>query len=538
MATPSADASTEDLVEELQLHEVILQSLDEQRPDAVEEKQEIIDTIKGLQTRLAQLTGESPPESQHDSSFSHEYAPALPSTLSGAQMDGAYDVSPFDFSPRGAPSPRSPLRQFEGNAPFPVRKRRHNSELSDNMQPPTKRPQGNDPPRSSNPQIESTQNSGDLDADSRELRLLLGLDDEDTMVAFQDEQKAAEDWLRKRTEQERRDREFARVLHDSLLDQPQPTPASSTPQRELGTKGYGPRDEGSAKLHRGLFDQPRPSSAISSSSTDYSGASLDLPLSPAPKPQLPLPIRNNHMSGVSRFPTNGHFQRLPDPFHSTSKGQLAPKHLTPLNKHGADDDDIQEITRNDFRPRDQSVRNRNQAHGYSRHYRPPPTGLSDVSYSPNMHMLTKELPYSNLAPLPPNYSPLEMMPLDSKSGLNGATGPAPMYDPNGATGSSPMYGPNVMHNTMARLNAGRQLLQQAGKSVWGGLPDMLSSHSNPYGPQSTDPLGSAINYGSEFNFNNTGTLDFLKYTLLINLACVDVVANLNCSQWVLWRRQR
>ena len=39
MATPSHDASIEDVLEDLQLHEVILQSLDEQRPDAAEERE-------------------------------------------------------------------------------------------------------------------------------------------------------------------------------------------------------------------------------------------------------------------------------------------------------------------------------------------------------------------------------------------------------------------------------------------------------------------------------------------------------------------
>ena len=57
MAASSVNAAVDDLVEDLQLHEVILQSLDEQRPDAVEERQEIVDTIKDLQTKLAQLRG-------------------------------------------------------------------------------------------------------------------------------------------------------------------------------------------------------------------------------------------------------------------------------------------------------------------------------------------------------------------------------------------------------------------------------------------------------------------------------------------------
>lgn len=513
MTTPFADASAESLMEDLQLHEVILQSLDEQRPDAIEERQEIIDTINGLQTQLAQLHGEALSESRHYSSSSHEHTPPFSSTFAGAQMDGSFDVSPFDNSPRGTPSPPPPLRQSEGNlshAPFPIRKRRHDSELSDNTQPPTKRPQGNKPSHSSNSQIEPTQNSEEFDDGAEELRQLLGLDNEDTMAAFQDEQKKAEEWLRKRNEQERRDGEFARTLHDSLFDRP---PASSVPHRESEHKGHEHRYGEPTRLHRGLFDQPRPTSAISSSSTDYSGSSLDLPLSPAQKPQLPLPLRNNIMPGSPSFPTNMHPQRLSDPFHSAGKAQLAPKHLTPFKKYGYDNEDVQEITRNDFRPRDQDVHNRNRVHAYSR---PPPTEPPGVYYSPNMHMPPKELPYDgkpSLAPRPPQYSPLGMAPLGSESGPNGAPGPGPMY------------GPNVLQNTMARLSAGRQLLQQAGRSVWGGLPGMLSSPSNPYGLQSTDPIGHAIEYGSEFNFNNTETLDFLKYSLLYVLACIYAVAN-------------
>ncbi|ODM22578.1 hypothetical protein SI65_00167 [Aspergillus cristatus] len=460
MADPSNDASIEDIMEDLQLHEVILQSLDEQRPDAVDERQEILDTIKSLQSQLARRRGEPSPK---PSPINNLATPAPPSSamLSAAQLDGAYDVSPFDDS--APPPPRWGQDQSPSFTPaqrshdLSIRKRPHTDEFSDGMRPPAKRIQSDAylPPTSS--QLDqSTQDDSDEYDGADDLRQLLGLDDEDTMLAFQDEQRKAEQWLKERKEQERRDEEYARMLHDGLFERPRERPQEQP--REI----------------------PRPASAQSSPYTYYSGSSLPFPTSPAPTP-APAQAQAPTLPAID-------LTRLFHPAHESSSASLRsvsdrqPRHLMssfnsnkapptnaqlPSLKQESDDSDIQEITPSDFwaRPRGSSfVRNE-------------PPGM----WTPSM----------GLSPMPP----YKQMSQAYNSVYQPAPGPSAFE---AGSGPGPMYGPNVLQNTMARLNAGRQLLDQAGRSVYGGFPGI------PF--KTEDAISRTLDYG----FNNP-TFDSLGF---------------------------
>lgn len=451
-------------MEDLQLHEVILQSLDEQRPDAVDERQEILDIIQSLQSQLARLRGEpSPKPGSEDNSATPTLASSM---LSATQLDGSYDVSRFDDSP---PPPRWGLGLGQGEssnfAPaqqshdLSILKRRYTDDSSDGMRPPNKRIQSDAylPPTSSQLAPSTQEDSDEFDS-ADELRQLLGLDDEDTMVAFQDEQRKAEEWLKERKDQERRDEEYARMLHDGLFERPREQP------REL------PRE------------LPRPASAQSSTSTYYSGSSIPFPASPAPTPasaqaQAKAPtlpaLRLDPVDQTRLFPPahqSPYMRSVPDrqPRHlmssfNSNKTPLTDRQLPSL-KQESDDSDIQEITPNDFwaRPRDPSF----AGHGLDK---PPAMWTSNLGF-PSMP------PYQHMSQTyHPVYQP--------------TSGPSAFET---APGLGPMYGPNVLQNTMARLNAGRHLLDQAGKSVYGGFPGSSAFKSE-------DAISRTLDYG----FNNS-----------------------------------
>lgn len=471
MAASSVNAAVDDLVEDLQLHEVILQSLDEQRPDAVEERQEIVDTIKDLQTKLAQLRGEPPQKPQQYLSV-RQSTPTSSSAGSIGQVDGGYEASPFDNSSRQSPQP-FPSQHAGGEGerqrgPFPIRKRRLSSESSVNTQPPSKRPQANDPPRS-NPQTESSQGGDEFDEGGEELRMLLGLDNADTMAAFQDEQKQAEEELKKKKDQERRDAEFARVLHESVFEQQQPTSTAVPAQREPEHKAHQHRDDHAARFRAGLFNQPRPTSAISDSSSNSSKVSIDpqVPgMPPKPSSTGAFPQSNTSVSGTSPFMTHVHPQAQANRLNPHTMAQPLPKVPTSLAKQGVLDDDIQEINRNEFQPRNRV---------YSTSYTPP--ALAGPG----------------------------MVPVKGEGGLN-----CPLR-------SGSMNSPNSLRNTMARLSAGRQMLQEAGKSVWGGLPKI-------YDAVTADPMRDVIQNGYDSGFTNTTADDYMKYVL----PCYPNVSRYSC----------
>jgi len=453
-------------MEDLQLHEVILQSLDEQRPDAVDERQEILDIIESLQSQLARHRSQSSPRSSPKNN-SATSAPLSSAMLSAVQFDGAYDVSPFgDSPPPPPPPPRWGQNQSPSFAPaqrsddLSIRKRRHTDVSSDGMRPPTKRIQSDAylPPTSS--QLDqSTQDDSDEYDGADDLRQLLGLDDEDTMLAFQDEQRKAEQWLKERKEQERQDEEYARMLHDGLFERPRERPREQL--REL----------------------PRPASAQSSTSTYYSGSSLPFPASPAPTP-APTQAQAPTLPGIDQarlFPpphqsSSAFLRGVSDRQFRPSMSSFNPTKSLPTNtqlpslKQESDDSDIQEITPSDFwtRPQDPSfVRN----------------GLDK-----SKGMWTSSV---ELSPMP---SPQQMS-QTYNSVYQSAPGSSAFET---GSGLGPMYGPSVLQNTMARLNAGRQLLDQAGRSVYGGFP------STPF--KTEDAISHTLDYG----FNNP-TFDSLGF---------------------------
>lgn len=507
MASPPNDASVEDIIEDLQLHEVILQSLDESRPDASGERQEVLDTIKGLETRLAQARGDLLPASQ-DYSLSSDrmMTPASASTMSRAQVDGGYDMSPFDNTPPRWDRSPSPLllrpagaQAPHSHGPFPIRKRQHNTNFSEDFRPPAKRIQSSDFPPSSSRRAESPQSSEGFDEGADELRQLLGLDSEDTMAAFQDEQRKAEQWLKDRKEQERRDEEFARMLNEDLLDRHSSPVSEIEPgiiqdehREDVPVPGFRP----------GLFDEPRPRSALSSS-TSYSGSSVSFPMGPAPGPQ-PFPGYRQPAPATSRPMATPFPPSLLSKLRPSETGQLG--RLSPF-KQDSDDSDIQEITSNDFRPHHRNPFDRNRVPAYSLAYRFGtndkttfgPDDPTNVYASPGVRQILGGPPLyekPSLVPQSPSYTPLGMAPLGS----------APR--PSGFPGPGPAYGPNVLQNTMARLNAGRELLQQAGKSVYGGLPSIFPS-SELDGSRPLDPISHTMGFG--FENLHYDSLDYLKY---------------------------
>lgn len=442
-----------------------------------------METIKDLEMRLAQLRGDPSPhpsQDHHRPSSSYLETPDPYPRMHPAQLDGGggFDVSPFGESPpRWDHSPGSPPSTFpsmshlpgteRSSGPFPVRKRRHATESSsDDMQPPMKRVLGDEPPRPSSPTA-STSNSEHFDDGADELRRLLGLDNEDTMMAFQDEQRKAEQWLKERKDQERRDEEYARMLHD------------------------------------GLSEQPRPASSRSFASTNYSGSSLPFPEAPmGPDPVLgdgnpsfprysqPAPAPTSHTQEILSRPPYGKSNLLPDPRRSLPGiGMRQPVSHSPseLFKGDSDDSDIQEITPKDFHPSIRTPSYPSHAHPYN----------SSGLYNRNMQEPSRILPWdrSSQPSCNPVYSPYGVAPSSSDAPLG------------------PMYGPSVLQNTMARLNAGRSLLQQAGRSIWGGLPGALPSQKDPYSYRGgSDPISQTMNQAFRNGpLDNYSSIDYIKY---------------------------
>ncbi|RHZ54205.1 hypothetical protein CDV55_100066 [Aspergillus turcosus] len=461
MANIGEDASIEDLEDDLQLHQVILQSLNEQRPNAVEERQELLDIIRDLETRLARLRrgGQATPETR--SPVARSGTPGSP--LPQAQLDGATISHSNDarrppqwgsFSPYrpGLPvSGRSSYGSDDDDLDRPLGRgsthRRASSSSSSAMSPPRvpaglplaaessrkrrrqsssgglnlARPQKRvtDDRRPSNSSTASSgAHQGQLNDESEELKRLLGLDNDDTLRALQEEQRKAEQWLEERKEQERRDEEYARMLMN------------------------------------GLYEPPRPASAHSTVSTNYSGSSIQFP-SEAPLAYRgeagPSSIHQHHSINtplVDRSRSSYGFQPSPE---SRDSGI---QHLPLITLRDSDDSDIAEISPRDFR--------NGQARLQS-HPRLYPSYNARTGHSPNRQSMARYVPGTHPS-IPPGHPP-----------------------------QGSVYGPNVLHNTMARLQASREMLQQAGRSVFEGF----TSYFTPSGPSGLPKgLSAADHYDS------------------------------------------
>ncbi|KAF4267990.1 hypothetical protein KXX13_007896 [Aspergillus fumigatus] len=459
MTNITEDASIDDLEDDLQLHQVILQSLNEQRPNAVEEIQEILDVIRDLETRLARLRrgGQATPQTR--SPVTSSGTPKSP--LSQAQLDGAAPprpngaLSPPQWGSSAMSPPRRPYQRALDISPYrpgfsisrsssyghddddldrplgrgtthmcassssamsssrklaglPLeaessRKRRRQSSSGDlNFLRPQKRATDDRRPSSSSTASSSTPQS-QLHDESEELKRLLGLDSDDTLRALQEEQRKAEKWLEERKEQERRDEEYARMLMN------------------------------------GMYEPPRPASAHSTASTNYSRSSIQLPS------EASLVYRGE--AGPSSIPEHRSINtplvdRLVDRSRSSysipstpESGHSEVQHLPLITLRDSDDSDIAEISPQDFH----SGQSRPQSH-----HRLYPSYNTHPGHSSNRRSVATELG---------RYVPV--------------TQPSIRLGYSAPQGS--VYGPNVLQNTMARLQASRQMLQQAGRSVFEGF---------------------------------------------------------------------
>jgi hypothetical protein len=250
-----------------------------------------------------------------------------------------------------------------------------------------------------------------LNDESEELKRLLGLDNDDTLRALQEEQRKAEQWLEERKEQERRDEEYARMLMN------------------------------------GLYEPPRPASARSTASTNYSRSSMQFPS------EAPLVSRGE--AGPSSIPEHRSINtplvdRLVDRSRSSysipstpESGHSEVQHLPLITLRDSDDSDIAEISPRDFHS--------GQARPQS-HHRLYPSYNTRPGHSPSRQSVATELA---------RYVPVTQ----------------PSIPPGYSATQGSVYGPNVLQNTMARLQASRQMLQQAGRSVFEGF----SSYFSPSG---------------------------------------------------------
>jgi hypothetical protein len=248
--------AVEEIQEDLDLHRAILASLDNRRPDVIEQRQETLEAIKELETKLAQLRGIDSSESSSHSPSS--YQDIANSDLPDAQIDGPVFSNPSSPPQFGRPAfsslpsrPR-PLPQNRPSEMPPSRKRRLSDDDETGMGygQPKRAVLGQVTPASTTFTPTSTGfdhgSPSDVSAtdDNEELLMeMLGLEGRDNFRALQEEQKRAEKWLEDKKEQERRDAEFARNLMESFAD-PQPSssaqgsssnsrPASAFPERTL-----------------------------------------------------------------------------------------------------------------------------------------------------------------------------------------------------------------------------------------------------------------------------------------------------------------
>ncbi|PWY88357.1 hypothetical protein BO70DRAFT_427146 [Aspergillus heteromorphus CBS 117.55] len=249
------------------------------------------------------------------------------------------------------------------------------------------------------------------------LRSILGVDSANIFRDIQEEQKKAEKWLEERREQERRDAEYARQLHES-------------------------------------FFQPQPSSSrhiVSSSDPD----------TPEPSPQRPHQRNSHRPPGPSQLAPPS---RSLDPNRSAFLGRLmeARESGLPPGMRDSDDSDVAEITPLDFQRHVQNSPPRT-----NRYPLPWENGMDNdglnrphPSLQPNRHPLDRMNNgpgRSYIMPMPPSRPSLS-----SAMGRPGTT-----------------FSPHVMSSTMARLNSGKDMLAQATRALFGDAGPYQGSSDYP-----------------------------------------------------------
>ncbi|KAL1873387.1 hypothetical protein Plec18167_006438 [Paecilomyces lecythidis] len=472
MAAPSGDTAMEDLLEDLSLHHVLLQSLEESRPDDIESKEELMEAIKNLEQQVARLRGDRPRPSST--------APSRPSH-GPLQMDGGSDEGPTNSSniPRWGGSQQasvdnsrdSPSSRSRGDVrypdtsrflqPLPTRKRQYEDidagYMGESSEPVSKRNTPMYPRSVSSTPTASTSSAGYGDAPrsgdafeaSSELQQLLGLDGLDTLNDIQRHQQEAEKWLEERREQERRDEELARKLQEGWTDGPTTTSSSPAPSH--------------ATLDSIAMPPPR------NQSFDRLGHDT--------RRELPSFGPGDFFAPRSHQASAALANRQP---LKPSTSDMAASRPLSSSHYDSSDSDIAEITPRDF---ERSARQSS---------RPPPAGgpiSRDTKSSSNY----------------PSYS------WDAQNHRNTATlGNAngyvyPQYgygDTNTAASQNTWYGPNILQNTMARLNDTK-------KKVFDNASQMYNSLSGPSSSSFGQYYGDLVSTFSSFG-GNSDEYDYLR----------------------------
>jgi hypothetical protein len=207
MAAATDTASIEDILEDLELHRALLQSLIETRPSAIEQRKELEATVMDFERQLARLRSvpyhtplSQPPQSPR---------PLL-------QFDGA-----------GGPSPAghvvNHLNAFTPPQQRPSLQHKRSALVADFSSPTgshmPKRARSQQPassPQSAMSPYSRFSRDDSLGPDSDQLNDIFSFNDDDDLDMFQTGQYEAEKWLKERRAQERHDEEFARRLQQRL----------------------------------------------------------------------------------------------------------------------------------------------------------------------------------------------------------------------------------------------------------------------------------------------------------------------------------
>ncbi|KAL2814911.1 SNF2 family N-terminal domain-containing protein [Aspergillus cavernicola] len=246
----SADLAIVNVLEDLDLHHAILESLSERRPELVEQRRETMEIIKELETKLAELRGNNTDRLSSGSSSSHQSTPS--SIIPGAHLDGPVfsrattPSSPPQFGRSAFSSLPSRSRSPQPSRPPEIpntRKRRYDN-VDENQVglgsskraaiPRSVPAVGEFASAASSDHISPSVTSNSED-DVDDLLDIFGLDGQDTLRALQEEQIRTEKWLEDRKEQERLDAEFARSLVDSYdVSRPSSAVTGSSPTSRPG----------------------------------------------------------------------------------------------------------------------------------------------------------------------------------------------------------------------------------------------------------------------------------------------------------------
>ena len=422
MSPSPFDAPIESVMEDLETQRVLLEIINEEGPDGIDDRDNVLDGIEQLEAKLANLR-----KNRFESTNSSKWSPMRPTTsdrsASLAQLDGLSDLNPVQSSSPRTPGLRVPQRPDSTQRPsvIPSSKRPFESSGSEEVfGRPSKRSATTYPHKSlsSSPSISSSRsrvedfqrNSNDDQDDDDEIWELLGLNNTESFRELQDEQRKAEQYLDERKEQERRDAEYARLVQE------------------------------------GLYEPLPPESVASASSPGNSGyLSSSRPASPNTRLDQPVTSRFPGFNWLGPDnPGDTYFSRPPGPFSGTNTRLPRTNTNLSLDPHAASisnssDSDLVEITQMDF-------------HNSARH--------------------------------PPDYTPVQNSPLNvypnPYQGMNTSFGPRGIMTHYPSTFSYPLqsssswYNSNAIRQTIGKLDQ-RNLFENSKNSLWDGGFDPKSA---------------------------------------------------------------